>query len=49
MPKTDIRKIESENVKELTDEALGRTTGNAQACLCAFPTPINCGPPSPSE
>ncbi len=31
MPKTDIKKIESEDVKELTDEALDRAAG-AQAC-----------------
>ena len=32
MPKTDIKKTKSEDLKELTDEALDRN-GNAQACL----------------
>ncbi|MBL6934379.1 MAG: hypothetical protein ISR48_03115 [Alphaproteobacteria bacterium] len=32
MPKTDVKKIESEDLKELTDEALDRTAEGAQAC-----------------
>lgn len=32
MPKTDVKKIESEEVKELGDEALDRASG-AQACV----------------
>lgn len=32
MPKTDIKKIQSEDVKELTDEALDRTIGTTQLC-----------------
>ncbi|MBL6934887.1 MAG: hypothetical protein ISR48_05685 [Alphaproteobacteria bacterium] len=31
MPKTDVKKIESEDVAELTDEALDRTA-DAQLC-----------------
>ncbi len=31
MPKTDIKKIESEDLKELSDEALDRA-GDAQHC-----------------
>ena len=31
MPKTDVKKIESEDVKELCDEALDRIGGNVQA------------------
>lgn len=31
MPKTEIKKIESEDVKELSDEALDRA-GDAQLC-----------------
>jgi|TARA_B100000315_G_C14196302_1_gene415596 hypothetical protein len=37
MPKTDVKKIESEDVAELTDEALDRaTSGNAKACGCGI-------------
>ncbi len=32
MPKTDIKKIESEDIAELTDEALDRAAGNVQGC-----------------
>lgn len=32
MPKTDVKKIESEDLKELTDEALDRIA-DAQQCL----------------
>ena len=30
MPKTDVKKVESEDLNELTDEALDRTTESAQ-------------------
>lgn len=33
MPKTDVKKIESEDVSELSDEALDRTA-NAKGCGC---------------
>ena len=33
MPKTDVKKIESEDVAELSDEALDRTTETTQACM----------------
>ena len=32
MPETDVKKSESEDVKELSDEALDRTGGSVQAC-----------------
>ncbi|MBL6933777.1 MAG: hypothetical protein ISR48_00020 [Alphaproteobacteria bacterium] len=32
MPKTDVKKIESEDLKELSDETLDRVTGGVQAC-----------------
>ncbi|MBL6933778.1 MAG: hypothetical protein ISR48_00025 [Alphaproteobacteria bacterium] len=32
MPKTDVKKPESEDIAELTDEALDRTTGTTQLC-----------------
>ncbi len=32
MPKTDVKKIESEDVAELADEALDRTAENLQWC-----------------
>ncbi|MBL6936042.1 MAG: hypothetical protein ISR48_11585 [Alphaproteobacteria bacterium] len=32
MPKTDVKKIESEDVRELSDEALDRATGGVQSC-----------------
>lgn len=39
MPKTEIKKIESEDVKELADEALDRA-GNETVCvgstICAY-------------
>ncbi|MBL6934992.1 MAG: hypothetical protein ISR48_06215 [Alphaproteobacteria bacterium] len=34
MPKTDIKKIESEDLRELSDEALDRTSGDVQATGC---------------
>ncbi len=40
MPKTDVKKIESEDVAELSDEALDRTE-TAQFCVggaCCDPT-----------
>ncbi|MBL6934871.1 MAG: hypothetical protein ISR48_05605 [Alphaproteobacteria bacterium] len=36
MPKTDVKKIESEDVKELSDEALDRTAGDALMCGAAL-------------
>ncbi|MBL6933779.1 MAG: hypothetical protein ISR48_00030 [Alphaproteobacteria bacterium] len=33
MPKTDVKKPESEDLSELGDEALDRTTGTTQACF----------------
>lgn len=43
MPKTDMKKIESEDVKELSDEALDEA--RAQVCYCP-----SCGPcTSPAE
>ncbi|MBL6936041.1 MAG: hypothetical protein ISR48_11580 [Alphaproteobacteria bacterium] len=44
MPKTDITKIESDDIKELSDEALDRAAGSAQLCpgwltdKCGAPT-----------
>ena len=38
MPKTDIKKIENEDVAELCDEALDRTA-DVQACLTRYCAP----------
>lgn len=43
MPKTDIKKIESEDVAELSDEALDRAAGNVQLCLGSCSAP-GCAP-----
>ncbi len=43
MPKTDIKKIESEDLAELGDEALDRT-GYAQSCASGNWT--GCSPPT---
>ena len=45
MPKTDVKKIESEDVKELSDEALDRAA-DAQACPTCF---CQCSAPAPTE
>ena len=42
MPKTDIKKIESEDLKELADEALDR---RAEAQLCV----VTCATDSPAD
>lgn len=36
MPKTDVKKIESEDLKELSDEALDRAAGNG--AMCDYPS-----------
>ncbi|MBL6934377.1 MAG: hypothetical protein ISR48_03105 [Alphaproteobacteria bacterium] len=46
MPKTDIKKIESEDVAELSDETLDRTA-DVQACFCqACMLTGNCSSPA---
>ena len=48
MPKTEVKKIESEDLKELADEALDRTM-YAQACGCICGTVATAASSSPAE
>ena len=45
MPKTDIKKIESEDVKELSDEALDRADAQMLCITGAGPCAGLCGSP----
>lgn len=46
MPKTDVNKHESEDLAELSDEALDRADGNVQACIA---TACGYGASAPSD
>ncbi len=46
MPKTDVKKIESEDLKELSDEALDRADAQAQMSASTCFVPPCCHAPS---